>query len=165
MFTIVRYPGVNINQRAIYCVSPANTLWDIQHLTATVKSTAIETPVILRDGLQVKPIPAWLSWLFHPSAFTVPGTIYIGTPVIPAELLVHEHVHDYQAQRGALRYWGSVFTGLCVGAWRAFRYGGSIHQWSPIEVEARAMANLICAVYVGAPTPIDAAAEVARRLA
>lgn len=161
MFSIVNFGTPS--RRAIYCVSPQQTQWDARHLTASVvDGTPLATPVILADAVQVKPIPAWLSWVFAPVAFTVPGTIFIGpnTVYIPAELLVHEHVHAYRAQQGAFTYWWSVLSGLVIGARSAIRYGGTIHQWSPIEMEARAAAQTICQQYVFGAS-LDAGAQVA----
>lgn len=153
MVNVVSYAGVNPSRRAIYCVSPARTQWDPQHLECTVDVNApAETPVLLGVGVAVKTIPRWLAWLFSPSAFTVPGTIYISaeTTPLPTELLIH--------------YWWSVITGLLGGTFIALEQGGYSHEWSPIEIEARAIARAICDAYAGAPEPIDAAAEVAKRL-
>lgn len=167
MVNVVSYAGVNPSRRAIYCVSPARTQWDPQHLECTVDANApAETPVLLGVGVAVKAIPRWLAWLFSPSAFTVPGTIYISaeTTPLPTELLIHEHVHAARAANGVLRYWWSVITGLLGGTFIALEQGGYSHEWSPIEIEARAIARAICDAYAGAPGPIDAAAEVAKRL-
>ena len=163
LISVVTYMGVQPARRAIYAVDPAHTTWDALHSVATVTGLPL-TPVLLRDGLQIRIIPPWLHWLFHPSAFTVPGTIYLNPmlPMVPVELLVHEHVHDFRAQQGGLQYLLSIVTGVLVGAVRAIRYGGTPHEWSPVEIEARIAARDICTLYGDSTTaPLDAPAQVA----
>ncbi len=163
--TVVTYSGVIPSRRAIYCVSPQDTVWDAQHLNASVVAgTALKTPVLLDDTVQVKQVPAWLAWVFDPVAFTVPGTIFIGrnTPYIPAELLTHEMVHRFRAQQqGAFRYFWSVIRGWFVGAKEVLAHGGHIHDHSPVEIEARQCAQAICSQYSGDYTPLDAPAQIA----
>ena len=164
---VVTFITADRARKAIYCVSPDKTVWDDLHEVATIPVAATsDTPVLLRDGVQVKPIPAWLAFTGF-QIFTVPGTIYISPALtrIPAETLVHECVHDYHAHRGAARYWWSVVSGVVIGAVRALWHGGNAHEYNPIEVEARLVARVICERYAGAPAPLDAAAEIARRLA
>jgi hypothetical protein len=159
MTSVVPFTGVTPSRLAVYCVSPARTFWDAKHLNATViAGSPLETPVLLSPTVTVTQLPRWLAWI-APVAFTIPGHIIIGpdTALIPTELLVHEHVHAARAAQGAAKYWWSVISGWVIGAGRALRFGGTVHQWSPIEIEARAIAQAICVAYEGAPAPIDTA--------